>query len=236
MRGIQLVLLAVTVLGDDVDPEAWEWRGQTNSRPTEADWGNPNQVHPLVHSWHQTRDWFDTPWRDVSHLLPEDVGTVLHVGCGNSSWAEDMAAANIKAVNTDKSAWLIKRLRRAHPSLQFDVVDAAALPYHNDTFGAVVDKAMLDAIDEAPGNLSEKAVLEMYRVLRPGGVLFVVSLGPPLPYVEMLNTMPWASHEVLTMQVSTHVYVWRKHAAVHDADMHKSVAAAVSERAGNLEL
>jgi len=220
-------------VADDEDPEAAHDNAYRRSRPTEADWANPNKVHPLMYTWHRERDWFDTPWREVSHLLPSNVGKVLHVGCGNSSWPQDMAAAKIDAVNTDKSAWLIKRMKRAHPSLQFEVVDAAAMPYQNHTFGAVVDKAMLDAIDEAPGNLSEKAVTEMYRVLRPGGVLFVVSLGPPLPYVEMFNALPWSSHEVLTQDVSIHVYVWRKHAAL---DMQESVGAAASEHASNLDL
>ena len=62
--------------------------------------------------------------------------------------------------------------------MRFDVEDAARLSYAAASFDVIVDKAMLDAVEEAPGSPYHNVTDELYRVLKPGGTLAVVSLGP----------------------------------------------------------
>jgi len=178
--------------------------------PDERHWADADKQHPLMNIWHSNPQWFGTPWLDVGHLLPADVGRILHVGCGNSSWPEDMARHQLDVIHSDKSAFLIKRLKQEHPKLHFEVVDAAKIPYPDASFEAVVDKAMLDAVEEAHNAPHRKVVDEMYRVLKPGGTLFVVSIGAPLDYVTMFNDMDWATRKIISLDPSRYVYYWRK--------------------------
>lgn len=184
--------------------------------PTAKDWAAEDKQHPTMANWHNIHEWYNVPWSAVAHLVRTEgvdaVGRVLHVGCGNSSWPPEMSDAGIDALHTDKSAYIIGKLKTLHPSLKFEVADVARMPYTDKSFDAVVDKAVLDALLEAPGSPQKAATKEMFRVLRPGGVLLVVAMGPPMPYIKLLNKLPWHSYK--KEQISGHedvtAHVWFK--------------------------
>ena len=95
--------------------------------------------------------------------------TVLELATGTGLIAKNIvnAAAHIEA--TDASAEMIAEATRDNQSakLHFSVQDATSLPYADETFDAVL---IANALHIMPR--PEKALAEIYRVLKPGGQLF----------------------------------------------------------------
>ena len=95
--------------------------------------------------------------------------TVLELATGTGLIAKHIvnAAAHIEA--TDASAEMIAEAKRNNQSakLHFSVQDATSLPYADETFDAVL---IANALHIMPR--PEKALAEIYRVLKPGGQLF----------------------------------------------------------------
>jgi ubiquinone/menaquinone biosynthesis C-methylase UbiE len=111
--------------------------------------------------------------RDSYALLGAAPGRrVLDVGCGlgdNAAALATLVAPGGSVVGVDGSRAMIEAARGRHgeiEGLSFEVADAAALPFDDTSFDACrVDRVLQHVADPSP------AVLEMARVLRPGGVL-----------------------------------------------------------------
>lgn len=121
--------------------------------------------------------WF--PW--IAGQLPLNPGDrILDVGCG-PGWFWEAAASglpqNLHLTLSDLSSGMVQEaVERCRP-LQFASVtgqqaDAAALPFEDGSFDAVIAMHMLYHLPNP-----SKAVAEMHRVLRPGGCLAVTTNG-----------------------------------------------------------
>lgn len=93
---------------------------------------------------------------------------VLELACGTGILSVQLAG-NVKMLEaTDFSEEMIKQAKqKCHSSrLHFSVQDATALPYAPETFDAVIISNALHIMPEP-----EKALAEIRRVLKPGGIL-----------------------------------------------------------------
>jgi ubiquinone/menaquinone biosynthesis C-methylase UbiE len=79
-----------------------------------------------------------------------------------------VASASKTIIATDYSEGMIAQAKKGvYPTkLRFEVADATALPYEDDSFDAVIISNALHIIPEP-----ERALREINRVLRPDGVL-----------------------------------------------------------------
>lgn len=92
---------------------------------------------------------------------------VLEVGCGTGQMTKALAEASKSYIATDYSSRMIKRAsKRKIANAQFQAMDALALDFADSSFDVVVCANTLHVIKD-----SEKALNEIYRVLRPGGLL-----------------------------------------------------------------
>lgn len=110
-------------------------------------------------------------------------GRMLDIGCGNGRLLKylsyELRITNYEYIGIDQSEELIKIARemrnaeRGMPSCimaDFLVADVFNMPFGDSEFDVVAGIAFLHHI---PGEESRSKVLrEMYRVLRPGGILF----------------------------------------------------------------
>jgi SAM-dependent methyltransferase len=99
-----------------------------------------------------------------------DGDRLLDVGCGTGALA--MAAASrtsrseIVGVDPTETYVAFARARGATPRLHFDVGDARALTYADATFDRTLSLLVLQFIPDM-----DRALLEMCRVTRPGGIV-----------------------------------------------------------------
>ena len=98
---------------------------------------------------------------------------VLEVGCGNSYTLAKYAdhGATVHGIDITETAIIISRRRFEHQHLkgEFIVGNAEELPYKSDYFDCICSMGVLHHVPD-----SEKAVLEIYRCLKPGGRLIVM--------------------------------------------------------------
>ncbi|MBO4299564.1 MAG: class I SAM-dependent methyltransferase [Clostridia bacterium] len=102
--------------------------------------------------------------------IPERVRgmDVLEVATGPGLLAKKVAPYAKTMLATDYSAGMIAEAMKGEipANLRFEVADAAALPYAGDSFDAVIISNALHVMPEP-----EKALREIDRVLKPGGLL-----------------------------------------------------------------
>ena len=93
---------------------------------------------------------------------------VLEIATGPGLLAKHVAPAAARMVATDYSDGMIAEAKKGEcpDNLTFEVADAVSLPYEDDSFDAVLISNALHVMPEP-----EKALKEIDRVLRPGGIL-----------------------------------------------------------------
>jgi SAM-dependent methyltransferase len=103
--------------------------------------------------------------------LPLDAW-VLDYGCGYGRVLDLLHRVGYRnLVGVDASAGMIDRARTLYPHLDLQQIDPPHVPYADGHFDAVLLFAVLTCI---PGDADQQALLrELYRVVRPGGLLYV---------------------------------------------------------------
>jgi SAM-dependent methyltransferase len=95
---------------------------------------------------------------------------VLDVGCGTGRTVAALAAqgnhAAIAAIDVSETYVEYAKARNSDPRISFQVADAGDLPFEDNSFDRAVCQLVLQFMPD-PG----PAVLEMRRVVRPGGVV-----------------------------------------------------------------
>ncbi len=119
----------------------------------------------------QTRDEADQKIYDFMYeRIPETVKgkEVLEIATGPGLLAKHIAPAAKSVLATDYSDGMIIEAKKGEypENLQFEVADAMALPYADDSFDVVLIANALHIVPDP-----EKALSEIDRVLRPGGLL-----------------------------------------------------------------
>ena len=106
---------------------------------------------------------------------------LLIVGCGNAPFSPDLYAAGYTdLVNFDRSKIVIERQRRLHPHMRWEVMNAMAMKYDDESFDCVIDKSVIDTmLCSADGPRCARAMIgEIQRVLKPRGRYVCISLHP----------------------------------------------------------
>jgi SAM-dependent methyltransferase len=91
---------------------------------------------------------------------------VLDVASGPGYAAAAAAALGASVVGVDMAPAMVELARRLHPTVEFRVAQAEALPFQDDAFDAVVSNFLAPHLSR-PG----RAVAELVRVLHGGGRL-----------------------------------------------------------------
>lgn len=93
---------------------------------------------------------------------------VLEIATGPGLLAKHVAHAASEMIATDYSEGMINEAKKGEcpPNLKFEIADAMALPYDDDSFDAVLIANALHIVPDP-----EKALSEIDRVLKPGGIL-----------------------------------------------------------------
>jgi ubiquinone/menaquinone biosynthesis C-methylase UbiE len=104
--------------------------------------------------------------------------TILELGCGTAwSWAGRGARLpkQSKIVLSDFSALMVEKakgLLQDNPSFSFEQIDIQDIPYQSESFDAVIANHMLYHVPDM-----DKALSEVYRVLKKDGRFYTTTLG-----------------------------------------------------------
>jgi SAM-dependent methyltransferase len=120
---------------------------------------------------------------------------VLLVGCGNSPFSHELYKAGfVRTTSIDYSAPVIASMERQYPpadnpGLAWRVMDMTAMTFADASFDLVIDKAAMDALMVAEGDVwnpdaavvrqSRAMLRHVERVLRPGGLHLHISFAQP---------------------------------------------------------
>ena len=106
----------------------------------------------------------------ISALQPGS--RVLDVGCGAGWFCEALSAAGFRPVGVDVAAEALRRARERCPGVEFALLADGALPYADGSFDAAWLGETLEHVQDGIGLL-----VEIHRVLEPGGRLIVTTPG-----------------------------------------------------------
>ncbi|HUW72183.1 MAG TPA: methyltransferase domain-containing protein [Candidatus Humimicrobiaceae bacterium] len=96
---------------------------------------------------------------------------ILDVGCGNGRLLKILKDKKIKYTGVDVSEKLLEIAKKRYPQNNFLVADNLNLPFLDNNFDKVFSVAVLHTIPSE--DLRKKAISELKRVLKPGGLLFI---------------------------------------------------------------
>eukprot|EP00937_MAST-01D_sp_MAST-1D-sp2_P004428 g4428.t1 len=186
-------------------------------------WEQRYEAERVKHGQKYTYDWY-FPWDTMSTLIEnfsseEKNERVLIVGCGNSTWPEQMYEAGYHSITCiDWSRGVIGTMQtrcRRLEGLVFEQGDARRmLQYGDDTFDLVIDKACLDAMLCGLDGVTnaELYMHEVHRVLRAGGLFFCISFGAPAMRTPTLRKgLRWqVDHSLVPRHLQHHVFTCTK--------------------------
>ena len=112
----------------------------------------------------------DRLWRKkvLKAINPQSGQTVLDLAAGTGSSSIVFAKPGVKVIASDFSEGMLAVGRKRHPELEFVYADATALPFNSESVDAVtIPFGLRNVVDP------NKALTEMLRVLKPGGVVVI---------------------------------------------------------------
>ncbi len=135
--------------------------------------------------------WYDTPLGRMSDGLEKELifsladaknwGRVLDVGCGTGAYSVELAKRGARTTGVDGSEgmldWAAAKAAKERLHVNFVRADAQMLPFPDGHFDFVLSVGALCFAKDG-----EKALLEMRRVLKPGGRLVVGVLNKWSPW------------------------------------------------------
>jgi len=150
--------------------------------------------------------WYETPLGKASDRLEKELvlsmagvkdgERVLDAGCGTGIYSIELAKRGARVTALDASSEMIERARdkaeKAGASVDFIKADALKIPFPDNHFDLVLSVCMLCFVKERDG-----ALLEMKRVLRPGGRVVIALLN---------SRSPWALFRRIQGRVKETVY------------------------------
>ncbi len=126
--------------------------------------------------WNSFYKTQNRPWRGVANL-PElnisEKSKVLELGCGNGKTSEYLMQLGYSVTATDFSEEAVSACeKRFGNKMEYAVCRSDDLPFDNETFDCVVLVHILEHLDDSENG---KTADEIFRVLRPGGKVFIKS-------------------------------------------------------------
>ena len=120
----------------------------------------------------------------AEHVRANGTGPVLDIGCGPGRVAAHLAARGVNVGGIDIAPAMIAAARAAHPLLQFDVGEIAALPADD---GSMLAAVYWYSIITTPLSELPRAWRELHRVLAPDGHALIAFQAGDNEHVEREN-------------------------------------------------
>lgn len=97
---------------------------------------------------------------------------ILDVGCGTGQLVKYLARHNYQVQGCDSSNEAVKKARQINKYANITKTDATDLPFKNQSFDLISNVSVIEHLTRDQG---KKFLKEAYRVLKPGGFIFMVT-------------------------------------------------------------
>jgi len=129
--------------------------------------------------------YWNRDYKVTAKILTEaGVNRHIDIGCGNGAFLEYLhnIAPEIALHGLDYSAEMVKRSRERLPIAEITEGDAEDIPLPDNTFDGV---SCHMSIHHYPH--PDSALSEMYRILKPGGIVLINDLTGPAWLIRLMN-------------------------------------------------
>ncbi|RPI73466.1 MAG: class I SAM-dependent methyltransferase [Desulfobacteraceae bacterium] len=153
---------------------------------------------------YETKHSFELREKFIRHLIRESLRKkttaaaarplVLDVGCNEGYYIQILAENGFEVCGIDYAESLVRAARKKNPDLPFYQADVYALPFKENTFDLIFSFGVIQCVADW-----QKALTEIYRVLKPRGVAIVeTNRSFRHPYLEKLsrNMRNWIRGEI----------------------------------------
>lgn len=114
--------------------------------------------------------WYGQTLRDWVGQLPfQSHDRILELGCATGELTEYMAAQGYCVTGVDASRRMIRAVKQPGALAEYQLADALALPFADDSFDGVISASLLNVVNDPLALLREMA-----RVCKPGGHVSVL--------------------------------------------------------------
>jgi len=134
--------------------------------------------------------------------LPGDA-RILDGGCGLGEWTVALGRRGYKTLGIDVSAETIAKLQEVFPDVSFAVADIRDAKLPSENFDAYISWGVFEHFEEG----MQRCVREAYRLLRPGGLLFIT-----VPFDNLRHSLAGAlarGRETADKSGPMRFYQWR---------------------------
>ncbi len=111
---------------------------------------------------------------EFQKILDQDHYKILDSGCGNGRISSVLAQQGHKVVGIDINESEIEYAKSIHHNIRFLVADSTDLPFKDNSFDHVVTLGLFGGVDRLTRS---KILAESYRVVRPGGYIYLGEFG-----------------------------------------------------------
>jgi ubiquinone/menaquinone biosynthesis C-methylase UbiE len=120
----------------------------------------------------------------TAHLKASD--TVLEIGCGTGYFTKEIVKTGARVTAIDISPELLNIAKQdiTETNVQFKLDNAYDLSFEKNRFDSIVGSSVLHHLDV------EKAISEMFRVLKPGGSMFFTEPNMLNPQIALQKNIP----------------------------------------------
>jgi ubiquinone/menaquinone biosynthesis C-methylase UbiE len=130
---------------------------------------------------------------------------VLELGCGTGYFTRELVKLNIQVTAIDISPELSEEAKKAIPdgNVFFQIQNAYQMDFKDHTFDAVIGSSVLHHLE------IDKAMAEIYRVLKPGGFLAFTEPNMMNPQIALQKNIPWLKRKLGDSPDETAFFRWK---------------------------
>ena len=131
--------------------------------------------------------------------------TVLELGCGAGYFTQELvrSGADIVAIDVSPELLEIARSNCSAPNVKYQLENAYQLSYDDAVFDSVVGSSVLHHLE------IEKALRDVYRVLKPAGTIFFTEPNMLNPQIAIQKNVPWIKRKLGDSPDETAFFRWR---------------------------
>lgn len=144
---------------------------------------------------------------------------VLEVGCGRGFYLKTLKSVwpGLEVTGVDLNQKYLEKAKEFIGELRVDLrlADATRLPFEDKTFDRIIASEVLEHIPD-----DQKAISEMYRVLKPGGIVMVTV--PNKNYPFFWDPANWVLERLFNRHLPSNIWwlsgIWADHERLYIED------------------